>query len=76
MKKDDPRLQFSLYSTREGIEGLTCIFYCKGSLWKNNNTFYQAFMKGLTCLEAYEAHLRTENRSARGIVGKLTQASV
>jgi len=27
MKEDDPRLQFSLYSAWEGIEGLTCIFF-------------------------------------------------
>ena len=49
----------SLDCTLEGAEGFTCISHCKGSLWKNNDTLYQVFMKGFIWLEAYEAHLRT-----------------
>ena len=60
-----------LICTLEGIEGLSCIFYCKGGQWKINNTFYQAFMKGFTWLEAYQAHLRTEKSIRSGNDAKI-----
>lgn len=40
------------------IDGYTGICHFRRNLWRNNNTLYQVFMKGLIWLEAYEAHLR------------------
>ena len=40
-------------------DGCTKICHFRPDLWRDNNTLYQVFMKGLIWLEAYEAHLRT-----------------
>lgn len=40
-------------------DGCTQICHFNPSLWQDDNTLYQVFMKGLIWLEAYEAHLRT-----------------
>ena len=41
------------------IDGYTGICHFNPSLWRDDNTLYQVFIKGLIWLEAYEAHLRT-----------------
>ena len=44
------------YGSRDGC---TSICHFRPDLWKDDNTLFQIFMKGLIWLEAYEAHLRT-----------------
>lgn len=41
------------------IDGYTGICHFRPNLWRDDNTLYQVFMKGLIWIEAYEAHLRT-----------------
>ena len=45
-----------IYGSRDGC---TSICHFRPDLWKDDNTLFQIFMKGLMWLEAYEAHLRT-----------------
>lgn len=58
-KRDGRELEGIADHTLGSRDGCTLICHFKPALWKDNNTLYQIFMKGLIWLEAYEAHLRT-----------------
>ena len=60
LKKRDGRELEGVADHTYGVrDGCTQICHFKPGLWKDNNTLYQVFMKGLIWLEAYQAHLRT-----------------
>ena len=58
-------LQGNVDHTLGTQDGCTEICHFEPSLWKDSNTLYQVFMKGLIWLEAYEAHLRTGETLSR-----------
>ena len=58
-RSNGSELQGSLDHVYGSRDGCTQICHFKPNMWKDNNTLYQVFMKGMIWLEAYEAHLRT-----------------